>query len=74
MKLYISLFLASASLPLASLVTYLAFEMRIVRTLPETLGVGFLSISALLAIAMILFLWSIPGTRKRLNSMTAPSV
>ncbi|WP_413043120.1 hypothetical protein [Pseudomonas sp. YJ42] len=70
MKLYISLFLAAASMPLGFLAGAFGFHHRVARSFPDTVMLGAFMTALVLIIALVLFLWSIPSTKKRIKAIT----
>ncbi|MBM9486558.1 hypothetical protein JBE38_11570 [Pseudomonas sp. ICBG1301] len=70
MKLYIAMFIATSSMPVASMVGILAMELGYVWNFRQALGIGVLVGSVMLLVALILFLAGIPSTLKRLRAQT----
>lgn len=70
MKLYLSMFLATLSMPIASLAGIFAMELGYVLSFRQAIGVGVLVGSVILILAVILFLLSIPSTMHRLRAST----
>ncbi len=71
MKLYFSLFLAASSLPLGFLAAFAAMKPGFGLSLPSILSNIAVVTSVALLLALILFVWSIPATRKRLKEAPA---
>ena len=72
MKLYISIFIAVFSMPLASIVGICSLEFGYVSSFRQALGVGVLVGTVMLVVALILFLAGIPSTLRRLRAQTTP--
>lgn len=68
MKLYIAMFIAALSMPLASMAGIFAMELGYVSDFRQALGVGVLVGSVTLIVALILFLAGIPSTLRRLRA------
>lgn len=67
MKLYAAMFIATLSMPLASLAGIFAMELGYVWSIRQAIGVGVLVGSVILVVAVITFLSSIPSTLQRLR-------
>lgn len=72
MKLYIAMFIASLSMPLASITGILAMELGYVWNIRQALGVGVLVGSVMLLVALIMFLAGVPSTLQRLRAQNLP--
>jgi hypothetical protein len=72
MKLYIAMFIASLSMPLASIAGILALELGYVWNIRQALGVGVLVGSVMLLVALIMFLAGVPSTLQRLRAQDLP--
>lgn len=72
MKLYIAMFVATFSMPLASMAGIFAMELGYVWNIRQALGVGVLVGSVLLLVALILFLAGVPSTLQRLRAQARP--
>ncbi|WP_460094094.1 hypothetical protein [Pseudomonas sp. S2_B03] len=70
MKLYLSVFLATLCMPIASLSGIFAMELGYVLSFRQAIGVGVLVGTVILILAVILFLLSIPSTMLRLSAST----
>lgn len=70
MKTYVALFLAAISLPTAAVAGVCAFEFGLVWSIRQATGVGVLVCSAILLLALIMFLWGVPAMSKRLRLQT----
>lgn len=68
MKLYVAMFMASLSMPLASIAGIFAMELGYVWSIRQALGVGVLVGSVMLLVALIIFLAGVPSTLQRLRS------
>lgn len=68
MKLYIAMFIATLSMPLASIAGIFAMELGYVWNIRQALGVGVLVGSVMLLVALIFFLAGVPSTLQRLRS------
>lgn len=68
MKLYVAMFMASLSMPLASMAGIFAMELGYVWNIRQALGVGVLVGSVMLLMALIIFLAGVPSTLQRLRS------
>lgn len=68
MKLYVAMFFATLSMPLASLAGIFAMELGYVGSIRQAIGVGVLVGSVILVAAVITFLSSIPSTARRLRN------
>lgn len=68
MKLYISMFIATLSMPLASMAGIFAMELGYVLSIRQAIGIGVLVCSVILVVAVITFLSSIPSTLQRLRA------
>lgn len=68
MKLYISIFIAVFSMPLASIAGICSLEFGYVSSFRQALGVGVLVGTVMLVVALILFLAGIPSTLRRLRA------
>ena len=73
MKLYTSLFIASISMPVASIAGICSLEFGYVSSIRQALGIGVLAGAVMLLIALILFLAGIPATLHRLRLQTNSS-
>ncbi|MNM89222.1 hypothetical protein D3C81_1014510 [compost metagenome] len=73
MKLYVAMFFATLSMPLASLAGIFAMELGYVWNIRQAIGVGVLVGSVILVAAVITFLSSIPSTVRRLRNHTRVS-
>ena len=73
MKLYMSLFTASISMPLASIAGICSLEFGYVSSIRQALGVGVVVGSVMLLMALIWFLAGIPATLHRLRLQTNSS-
>jgi len=71
MKLYISIFIAVFSMPLASIAGICSLEFGYVSSFRQALGVGVLVGTVMLLVALILFLAGIPSTLRRLRVQTS---
>ncbi|WP_030137761.1 hypothetical protein [Pseudomonas fluorescens] len=71
MQLYLSMFLAILSMPLASLAGIFAMELGYVLSFRQAIGVGVLVGTVILILAVILFLLSIPSTMQRMRTSTS---
>jgi len=67
MKLFLGLFGAALSMPVASIAGICSLEFGYVSSFRQALGVGVLVGSVLLLMALILFLAGIPATLHRLR-------
>lgn len=72
MKLYIAMFIATLSMPLASMAGIIAMELGYVWNFRQALGIGVLVGSVMLLVALILFLAGVPSTLKRLRAQVLP--
>lgn len=70
MKIYVAMFFATVSMPLASLAGIFAMELGYVWSLRQAIGVGVLVGTVILILAVIFFLLSIPSTMQRLRTST----
>ena len=68
MKLYLSMFLATLCMPIASLAGIFSMELGYVLSFRQAIGVGVLVGTVILILAVILFLIGIPSTMQRLRS------
>ena len=68
MKLYVAMFMASLSMPLASMAGIFSMEFGYVWNIRQALGVGVLVGSVMLLMALIIFLAGVPSTLQRLRS------
>jgi hypothetical protein len=68
MKLYVAMFMASLSMPLASMAGIFAMELGYAWNIRQALGVGVLVGSVMLLMASIIFLAGVPSTLQRLRS------
>ncbi len=68
MKLYISMFIATLIMPLASLAGICSLEFGYVSNIRQALGIGVLVGSVTLLVALILFLVGVPSTLQRLRA------
>lgn len=73
MKLYISMFIATLTMPLASLAGICSLEFGYVSNIRQALGIGVLVGSATLLVALILFLVGVPSTLQRLRAQASVS-
>ncbi|AUG39672.1 hypothetical protein CXP47_07170 [Pseudomonas chlororaphis] len=73
MKLYLGIFLAVLSMPLASMAGIFAMELGYVWNIRQALGVGVLVGSVILLVALILFLAGVPSTLQRLRAQANAS-
>lgn len=67
MKLYLSMFLATLSMPIASLAGIFSMELGYVLSFRQAIGVGVLVGTVILIVAVIFFMLSIPSTMQRLR-------
>ncbi|MGY2377621.1 MULTISPECIES: hypothetical protein [Pseudomonas] len=72
MKLYISIFIAAVSMPLASIAGICSLEFGYVSSFRQAFGVGVLVASVLLLVALTLFLAGIPSSLRRLRTQVLP--
>lgn len=72
MKLYISIFIAAVSMPLASIAGICSLEFGYVPSFRQALGVGVLVASVLLLVALTMFLAGIPSSLRRLRAQVLP--
>jgi hypothetical protein len=72
MKLYVAMFMASLSMPLASMAGIFAMELGYVWNIRQALGVGVLVGSVMLLVALIIFLAGVPSTLQRLRTQALP--
>jgi len=72
MKLYVAMFMASLSMPLASMAGIFALELGYVWNIRQALGVGVLVGSVILLAAFVIFLAGVPSASKRLRAHTLP--
>lgn len=72
MKLYAAMFIATLSMPIASLTGIFAIELEYVWSIRQAIGVGVL-VGSVILIAVITFLSSIPSTLQRLRSQVRTS-
>lgn len=70
MKLYISIFIAAISMPVASIAGICSLEFEYVSSFRQALGVGVLVGSVMLLVALTLFLVGMPSTLRRLRTQT----
>ncbi|MBH3442230.1 hypothetical protein I5L59_01375 [Pseudomonas moraviensis] len=70
MKLYLSMFLATLCMPIASLAGIFSMELGYVLSFRQAIGVGVLVGSVIIILAIIIFALSIPSTMQRLRSAT----
>ena len=68
MKLYISIFIAAISMPVASIAGICSLEFGYVSSFRQALGVGVLVGSVMLLVAFTLFLAGMPSTLRRLRA------
>lgn len=68
MKLYVAMFMASLSMPLASMAGIFAMELGYVWNIRQALGVGVLVGSVMLLVSLIIFLAGVPSTLQRLRT------
>ena len=73
MKLFLGIFLAVLSMPLASLAGIFAMELGYVWNIRQAIGVGVVVSLVLLLLALTLFLCGIPSTLQRLRVQTSAS-
>ncbi len=73
MKLYVAMFFASLSMPLASLAGIFAIELGYVWSVRQAIGVGVFVGSVILIVSAITFLSSIPSTVRRLRNQARAS-
>ena len=73
MKLYAAMFIATLSMPLASLAGIFSMELGYVFSIRQAIGVGALVGSVILVVSVITFLLSIPLTLRRLRNQTRVS-
>lgn len=73
MKLYIAIFIATLSMPLASIAGIFSMELGYVWNIRQALGVGVLVGAVMLVVASILFLWGVPATLRRLRIHSSTS-
>lgn len=73
MKLYLSMFLATLSMPIASLAGILSMELGYVLSFRQAIGVGVFVGIVILIIAVIFFMLSIPSTMQRLRTLATTS-
>ncbi|WP_447890097.1 hypothetical protein [Pseudomonas hormoni] len=71
MKLYAAMFIATLSMPIASLSGIFAIELGYVWSIRQAIGIGVLVGAVILVIAVITFLSSIPSTLRRLRLQTS---
>jgi len=71
MKLYLSMFLATLCMPIASIAGIFSMELGYVLSLRQAIGVGVLVGTVILILAVILFLLSLPSTMHRLRASTS---
>lgn len=72
MKLYISMFVAVVTMPLASIAGICSLEFGYVSSFRQAFGVGVLVGSVMLLVALTLFLVGIPSTLRRLRTQALP--
>lgn len=70
MGMYTALFLASISMPLASIAGICSLEFGYVSSIRQAFGIGVLLGSVMLLVALILFLAGVPATLRRLRTQT----
>ncbi|WP_313553917.1 hypothetical protein [Stutzerimonas nitrititolerans] len=70
MKIYVSLFLAAASMPVGFLAGVFGLQHRIARSFPDAMMLGAVVTGWALIIALVIFLWSVPSTMKRIKAVT----
>ncbi|WAT27201.1 hypothetical protein [Pseudomonas sp. GXZC] len=68
MKLFLGLFGAALSMPVASIAGICSFEFGYVSSFRQALGVGVLVGSVMLLVAFTLFLAGVPSTLRRLRT------
>ena len=68
MKLFLGLFGAALSMPVASIAGICSLEFGYVSSFRQALGVGVLVGSVMLLVALTLFLAGVPSTLRRLRS------
>ncbi|MGG5242259.1 hypothetical protein ACQZ2F_22200 [Pseudomonas lurida] len=68
MKLFLGLFGAALSMPVASIAGICSLEFGYVSSLRQALGVGVLVGSVMLLVAFTLFLAGVPSTLRRLRA------
>jgi hypothetical protein len=68
MKIHIALFIATLSMPLASIAGICSLEFGYVSSFRQALGVGVLVGSVMLLVAFTLFLAGVPSTLRRLRA------
>lgn len=73
MKLYVAIFVAAISMPVASITGICSLEFGYVSDFRQALGVGVLVGSVMLLLALILFLVGIPSTLRRLHTQANSS-
>lgn len=73
MKLYVAMFMAILSMPLASLAGIFAMELEYVFSIRQAVGIGVLVGSVMLILATITFMSGIPSTLLRLRIQTRTS-
>ncbi|MGE8449845.1 MAG: hypothetical protein ACN6OP_04295 [Pseudomonadales bacterium] len=73
MKLYLSMLLATLCMPIASLAGIFAMELGYVLSFRQAIGVGVLTGTVILILAIIFFVLSIPSTMQRLRTSTCTS-
>ena len=73
MKFYAAIFIATLSMPLASLAGIFAMELGYVWSVRQAIGVGVSVGSVILIVSAITFLSSVPSTVRRLRNQTRAS-
>lgn len=73
MNLYVAIFIAAISMPLASIAGICSLEFGYVSSFQQAAGVGVLVGSVLLLVASTLFLVGVPSTLRRLRTQTNSS-
>ncbi|AYF47440.1 hypothetical protein DXV65_07510 [Pseudomonas fluorescens] len=68
MKLFLGLFGAASSMPVASIAGICSLEFGYVSSFRQALGVGVLVGSVMLLVALTLFLAGVPSTLRRLRA------
>lgn len=68
MRLYVAMFFATLSMPIACLAGIFAMELGYVLSFRQAIGVGSLVGVAILILAAILFLLGIPSTMRRFRA------
>jgi hypothetical protein len=73
MKLFAAMFIATLSMPLASLAGVCSFEFGFVSGIRQALGIGVVVGAVALLLAIVLFLCGIPATLQRLRAQSRAS-